>query len=76
MIVGNSMGAAKRASVISVKIEDANNARFDKFEQAWSIAMDDIIAKGRKGKATINYSGGKSSESPSSASLTSRRVLL
>ena len=71
MVAGNLIGVAKRASIVSVKSSDADVGNLNQLLAAWSFAVADIIRQGRKGKATINYSGGKSSGSLSSANLIS-----
>ena len=62
MIVGRSMGVAKKATVVDVKITDVGKPKIDKIAHALRWAISDIIAKGRKGKATVSMSFSESSD--------------
>ena len=62
MIVGRSMGVAKKATVVDVKVKDVGLPTIDEISHGLRWAINDIIAKGRKGKATINMSFGESSD--------------
>lgn len=62
MIVGVRNGVAKKATIVDVKMKDVGIPMIDTIAPALRWAIDDIIAKGRKGKATINMSFRKSSD--------------
>ena len=57
--------AAKRAKIIDVKMGDEQIPKMAEISEAWRWAVGDIMKQGRRGKATINFSFGKSSNIPS-----------
>ena len=62
MIVGVRNGVAKKATIVDVKMLDEGLPHIENVAPAVRWAINDIIAKGRKGKATINLSFRKSSD--------------
>ncbi|MCJ1467350.1 hypothetical protein MMC07_005974 [Pseudocyphellaria aurata] len=59
MAIGRTLGVAKSAELIGVKFNN-NFTTTDPWSilRAWQWVMDDVIAKGRQGKAVINLSSG------------------
>lgn len=57
--VGYTLGVAKGASWIGVKFRDTGRTKPDALTDAWRWALNDIVGKGRQGKATISLSYSK-----------------
>ena len=62
MIVGHHNGVARKTTIVDVKIMDSPVVDIRNIADGFRFAVSDIIAKGRRGKATINMSFGESSK--------------
>ena len=63
MIVGKNLGVARKATIVNVKAIDVARTDMENIAHAVRWAIDDIIAKKRMGKATLNLSFSESSVS-------------
>ena len=63
LIVGKNVGVARKATIVDVKVFESGPTSMKKIAYGVRWAIDDIIAKKRTGKATLNFSF---SESPAS----------
>lgn len=65
LAVGRTCGVAKNAKLIGVKFyHNATFANPDDLNECWGWIVDDVIAKNRRGRATISMSYGEHSFYP------------